>query len=240
MRIAMWSGPRSLSTAMMYAFGNRPDCAVVDEPFYAIYLKSTGLDHPMRNEVLKSQSQDADEVIASLLGPVPGARQVFYQKHMTHHMIEGIDLGWLSRMRNVFLIRHPARMIASYAAVHLNPLPDDLGFRRQAELIDLASDLGDRPVVIDSHDIRANPARMLEGLCKAIGLSFSPTMLKWPVGARKEDGVWAEHWYGSVHRSTGFAGPEGPLPEIPARSRAVMEAAMPHYERMKDIRITVP
>jgi len=233
MRIAMWSGPRSLSTAMMYAFGNRPDCAVIDEPFYAAYLKSTGLNHPMRDEVLNSQSRDVDEVIASLLGPVPGARPIFYQKHMAHHMIAGINLGWLGRMRNVFLIRHPARMIASYSAARGNPSPDDLGLRRQAELFDLASELGDRPVVVDSHDIRANPAGMLERLCKAINLSFSPAMLKWPEGGRREDGVWARHWYRSLHRSTGFAGPEGPLPELPPRSRPVMEAVMPHYERMK-------
>ena len=237
MRIAMWSGPRNLSTAMMYAFGNRGDCAVVDEPFYAAYLKMTGLNHPMRDAILDSQSQDPEEVARSLLGPVPAAKPYFYQKHMCQHMIAGVPRDWMRSVSNVFLIRHPARVIASYAVKRENPTLDDIGFRQQAELLALCQSWGQRPVVIDSHDIRANPAARLEQMCDAIGLPFSPRMLSWPQGGHKNDGIWAEVWYGEVWNSTGFAGAEGPLPEVPEALQPVLEAAMPYYEEMQAAKV---
>lgn len=237
MRIAMWSGPRNLSTAMMYAFGNRGDCAVVDEPFYAAYLALTGLQHPMRAEILESQSQDAAEVAQALLGPVPAAKPHFYQKHMTQHMIEGVPRDWMREVTNVFLIRHPARVIASYAAKRENPVLDDIGFRQQAELIELCRSWGQDPVVVDSHDIREDPEAKLDQLCDALGLPFSPKMLSWPQGGHPEDGVWAPIWYGAVWNSSGFAGAEAPLPEVPDNLRPVLEAAMPYYEAMKTLKI---
>jgi hypothetical protein len=207
MRIAMWSGPRNLSTAMMYAFGNRGDCAVVDEPFYAAYLALTGLQHPMREDILESQSQDANEVAEALVGPVPAAKPYFYQKHMTQHMIDGVPRDWMRQVTNVFLIRHPARVIASYAAKRENPVLDDIGFRQQAELFDLCRSWGQKPVVVD--------------------------MLSWPKGGHPGDGVWAPVWYGAVWNSSGFAGAEGALPKVPDDLRPVLEAAMPYYEAMK-------
>lgn len=237
MRIAMWSGPRNLSTAMMYAFGNRGDCAVVDEPFYAAYLAMTGLDHPMRSEILDSQPQDPEAVAKALLGPVPGAKPYYYQKHMTQHMIPGVPRDWMRESVNVFLIRHPARVIASYAAKRENPTLEDIGFRQQAELFDQVRSWGQTPVVVDSHDIRENPAAKLEQLCDAIGIPYSPKMLNWPKGGHKDDGVWAEHWYGAVWNSTGFAGAEGPLPDVPDALQPVLQAAMPYYEQMKAVKI---
>lgn len=237
MRIAMWSGPRNLSTAMMYAFGARSDCAVVDEPFYAAYLARTGIDHPMRSEILASQSQDPETVIESLLGPVPGARPYFYQKHMTQHMIEGVPRDWMAHVVNVFLIRHPARVIASYAAKRENPTLDDIGFRQQAELIEEVRQRGQTPVVIDSYDVRQDPATMLERLCDAIGMPYSPEMLHWPKGGHKDDGIWASHWYGAVWNSTGFAGPEGDLPEVPPQLEPVLEQAMVHYDAMQAMKL---
>ena len=233
MRIAMWSGPRNLSTAMMYAFGARRDCAVVDEPFYAAYLAATGLNHPMRDRILASQPQDPDRVIAQITGPVPGKKRHFYQKHMAQHMVAGIDRGLLGQMRNVFLIRHPARVVASYGARRENPTLTDIGFVQQAGLFDLARELGDTPVVIDSHDIRADPETMLTRLCAAIGIGFEPAMLHWPVGGHARDGVWAAHWYGAVHQSTGFGGPEGPLPAMTGPLAQVVEEAMPSYEKLR-------
>ena len=232
MKIAMWSGPRNLSTAMMYSFGNRADCAVVDEPFYATYLKKTGLDHPMRAEILDSQSKVPEEVAAHLHGPIPARKPVFYQKHMTQHMIEGVPRDWMRDVVNAFLIRHPARVIASYAAKRENPTLTDIGFAQQAELFDLVKSWGKSPVVIDSHDIRDNPQAMLEKLCDAIGLAFSPNMLNWPKGGHRNDGVWAPHWYGAVWNSDGFAGTEGPLPDVPDHLQDVLEAALPFYEEM--------
>ncbi|WP_425044922.1 HAD family hydrolase [Primorskyibacter sp. S87] len=237
MKIAMWSGPRNLSTAMMYSFGARADCAVIDEPFYAAYLAMTGLEHPMRSEILQSQSRDPLVVAKSVVGPNPAARPFWYQKHMTQHMIPGVPRDWMKNMRNVFLIRHPARVIASYAAKRENPTLDDIGFWQQAELFDEVAAWGGDPVVIDSHDIRENPEKMLEKLCDAIGLPWSPYMLSWPRGGHPDDGAWAPHWYGSVWNSTGFAGPEGALPEVPAELEPVLDASLPHYEKMKQAKI---
>ena len=232
MRIAMWSGPRNLSTALMYSFGARDDCAVVDEPFYAAYLARTGLDHPMRQEILGSQSQDPETVVADLLGPAPEDKPHFYQKHMAQHMIPSIPRGWITGMTNVFLIRHPARVAASFSAKYDRPTLDDIGFVQQAELFDLLRQAGHTPAVVDSADIRRAPERMLRALCDAIGLPFTPAMLHWPEGGHRGDGVWASHWYAAVHKSTGFAPAEADLPDLDARQADLARAAMPAYEHL--------
>lgn len=232
MKIAMWSGPRNLSTAMMYAFAARGDCAVVDEPFYAPYLALTGADHPMRAAILAAHETDPDRVIATLKGPNPDGLPHFYQKHMPHHMVPGIRRDWARGMVNVFLLRHPARVIASYAAKRENPTLADLGFGQQAELVALLRGWGQAPVVIDSVDIRANPGAMLAALCDAIGLPYTDRMLHWPKGGHPADGAWAPHWYGAVWDSTGFADPEAPLPAVPDHLRPVLDAALPLYEAL--------
>lgn len=237
MRIAMWSGPRNLSTAMMYSFGARSDFAVVDEPFYAAYLAQTGLDHPMRTEILASQSQEADRVAQMLRGPIPDARPHFYQKHMTQHMIPAIPRDWMAGMKHVFLIRHPARVIASYGAKRENPSLEDIGFSQQTEIFQMLRDQGETPVVIDSYDIRQNPEKMLRRLCAAIDLPFDPAMLSWPKGPHPCDGIWAAHWYGAVHDSTGFAGAEGPLPEISEDLQPVLAAALPLYKAISAFKL---
>lgn len=239
MKIAMWSGPRNLSTAMMYAFGNRRDCAVVDEPFYAAYLAKTGIVHPMGEEILASQNQDPVAVSTGLAGPNPDEKPIYYQKHMTQHMIEGVPRDWMKSVTNVFLLRHPARVIASYAAKRENPTLQDIGFPQQAELLAAVSGWGDRPVVVDSHDIRKDPHAMLALLCARLGIAFDPAMLSWPEGGHKDDGVWAQHWYGAVWRSTGFAEAEGPLPDVPEALQQVLQAALPLYEEMRAHRISV-
>jgi hypothetical protein len=233
MKIAMWSGPRNLSTAMMYSFAARGDCAVVDEPFYAAYLVQSGVTHPMQAEILASQSSDPAQVAAGLIGSNPENKPHFYQKHMTHHMLPGMDLSWMAACENVFLIRHPARVIASYARKRQNPTLDDLGFVQQAGLFDReAQRLGRAPIVIDSFDIRANPSATLEKLCTALGMAYTAKMLHWPAGGHKDDGAWAPHWYGAVHRSTGFEDAEGPLPSLSADYDALLNAALPLYERL--------
>lgn len=235
MRIAMWSGPRNLSTALMYAFGNRGDCAVADEPFYAAYLKMTGLEHPLRQEILDSQPQDPEKVAQMLLGPVPAAKPYFYQKHMTQHMIPGMPRDWMAQVINVFLIRHPARVAASFSAKYDNPTVADLGFELQLELYEQLCAQGQDPVVIDSADIRRDPEAMLKRLCSALNLPWDAAMLSWPRGGHPADGVWASHWYGAVHASTGFAPPEGALPDLTPAQQALADAAMPAYERMRDV-----
>ncbi|MHC0052051.1 sulfotransferase-like domain-containing protein [Actibacterium sp. D379-3] len=233
MRIAMWSGPRNLSTAMMYAFAARGDCAVWDEPFYAAYLNLTGLNHPMRDDVIAGGEGDPARVAARCAGPVPGGKAVFYQKHMCQHMIDGVPRDWMNACTNVFLIRHPARVVASFAAKYEDPTLADIGFAQQAELFDtVAQKTGKAPIVVDSADIRNDPGKALAGLCDAIGLTFTPKMLTWPAGGHADDGVWAPVWYGAVHRSTGFAGPEGPLPELGGGYARLAEAALPFYEKL--------
>ncbi len=227
MRIAMWSGPRNLSTAMMYAFANRPDFAVWDEPFYAPYLAKTGSPHPMRDEILASHETDPHKVAAACIGPIPDGKAHFYLKSMPHHMVDGMPLDWAQDCVNIHLIRHPARVIASYGVKREDVTSDDIGFAQQVAMFDK---LGG--IVIDSADIRNDPAEMLHLMCDAIGLPFSDAMLSWPAGGHKADGAWAPHWYGAVHKSTGFAGPEGPLPDLSGRDTALMEEALSHYERL--------
>jgi hypothetical protein len=229
MKIAIWSGPRNLSTAMMYAFAARGDCAVWDEPFYAPYLAATGADHPMAAEILAVHETDPARVAAACAGPVPDGRPHWYMKHMPHHMIAGFPLDWAEGCVNVHLIRHPARVIASYAEKRGEMTLEDIGFSQQVALWQALPG-----PVIDSADIRADSARALGMLCAEIGLGFSDRMLHWPAGPKPYDGAWAAHWYNAVHRSTGFAGAEGPLPEVPEERRALLEAALPMYDAMRD------
>ena len=235
-RIAMWSGPRNLSTAMMYSFAQRSDARVVDEPFYAAYLNITGLEHPMRDDVLASQPQDPDAVAASLVSESDAP--VYYQKHMCQHMIDGIPRDWMGEVTNVFLLRHPARVVASFAKGYPALTVHDIGFALQAELFDHCLALGARPVVVDSADIREDPEGMLGKLCDAIGIPFDPAMLRWAAGGNPADGVWAPVWYGSLHQSTGFAGPEGPLPDLSGRHAEIADAALRHYTRLSEHKLT--
>ena len=233
----MWSGPRNLSTAMMYAFAARGDCAVLDEPFYAVYLARTGLDHPCREAVLQTQPRDPDIVIRQLAGPIPDQLPHFYQKHMTHHLLPGIDRAWLKEVVNVFLIRHPARVIASYARRRENPSLEELGFHQQLEIFQQVRKLQGDTIVIDSSDVRADPASALTRLCEALDLPFTRRMLSWPKGGHKNDGVWAPYWYGKLRETTGFTGLEGPLPRAPRTLLSLLDQALPCYEALSASKI---
>ena len=235
LRIAMWSGPRNISTAMMRAFENRPDTSVIDEPFYAAYLAATGLDHPMRDEVLASQPQDWRRVAGQLLGPGPAGTPILYAKHMTHHMLPDFGTAWMASCRNVFLIRRPDEVIASYREKRAEITLADIGIVRQAELFDLEADrLGHPPVVLDSADVTASPASALAALCAALAIPFHPAMIAWPPGRRASDGVWAPAWYDQVERSTGFK-PRSDRPPIhhDDTTRRLADAAAPFYARLE-------
>ncbi len=241
LRIAMWSGPRNISTAMMRSFENRADTAVVDEPFYAAYLAATGLDHPMRDEVLASQPTDWRRVAADMAGAAPGGAAVFYQKHMTHHMLPGMALDWTEGCVNAFLIRDPARVLASYVRKRGEVTLAEIGVERQAELFDREADrLGRAPPVLEGRDVLADPAGTLAALCAALGIGFDPAMLAWPAGRRDSDGVWAPAWYDAVERSTGFGPPpdETAAPALEGELARIAEAARPFYERLAAHRIT--
>lgn len=227
-KIAMWSGPRNLSTAMMYAFAARGDCAVMDEPFYAASLKATGMAHPMDAEILAAHETDPGRVAATCAGPVPDGARHLYMKHMPHHMQPGFPLDWAADCVNIHLIRHPARVIASYGAKHDEVTLEHIGAAHQLRLWEALPG-----PVIDSAEIRADPRVGLTRLCALAGIPFTEAMLHWPAGPKPFDGIWARHWYNAVHRSTGFAGPEGPLPRIDGPARALLDEAMPYYTEMK-------
>jgi hypothetical protein len=236
-RIAMWSGPRNISTAMMRSFGARPDTAVIDEPFYAAYLAETGLEHPMRDEVLASQPRDCRDVVSQVLGPVPGDKPIWYQKHMTHHMLPSFERDWLGNVRNAFLIRDPAAVLASYVQKREAVELADIGIVQQRELFEReAQRLGAVPPVVESVDVLADPARALSKLCAALGIPFTEAMLSWPAGRRATDGVWAPAWYGAVEQSTCFAPPTASAnaeSQLPDNLRRIADEARPHYEALK-------
>jgi Sulfotransferase domain len=230
--IAMWSGPRNISTAMMYAFGNRDDCTAWDEPFYAFSLVHHGNDHPMRGEIIAANDSNWDNLVARCLAPAP--TPLFYQKHMTHHMLPGFDRAWIKGLTNAFLIRSPERVLASYTRKWADVTLRDIGFVEQAEIFDMiAQHRGSAPPVVDADDILADPRRVLTKLCAACGISFDPAMLSWAPGPKSFDGVWAPHWYNAVWASTALAKPESKPIELPGALRHIAEAARPYYEKMR-------
>ncbi len=240
-RIAMWSGPRNLSTAMMRSFGNRADCAVIDEPFYAAYLLHSGAEHPMREEIIASQQTDWRDVADGLTGAVPGGKAVFYQKHMTHHMLSEFGRGWMAHCRNAFLIRAPEAVLGSYARKREVVTLRDIGVPQQREIFDAEADrLGHAPPVVDAADIRADPDAVLRALCTELDLVFDPAMLCWPAGPRPSDGIWAKVWYGAVEQSTGFEPHEAEMrTDLPPELQRIADAARPHYEYFARFRVEV-
>jgi hypothetical protein len=237
-RIAMWSGPRNISTAMMRAWENRPDTAVHDEPFYAYYLLHTGIDHPGRDEVIAACEGDWRKVVTQLTGPVPDGKQVYYQKHMTQHMVGDIDWSWMLEMTNCFLIREPARVIASFSKVMGDITLEQVGFSKQAALFDyVRQHTGETPPVLDARDVLTNPHGMLAALCERIDVPFTEAMLSWPAGSRPTDGVWAPYWYASVEQSTGFMPYKPAGREVPANLGHLLDEAEPLYKQMAQYRI---
>lgn len=233
-RIAAWSGPRNISTAMMRAWENRPDCAVSDEPLYAHYLQATQLDHPGRDEVIAAGDTDWRRVAAALAdGPAPDGAAVWYQKHMTHHLLPGMELGWVHRLENVFLIRDPALVVASYVKSRATVAPEDIGLLQQARLFDeIADRLGTAPPVIDAERFLLAPEVHLRALCARLALPFSERMLAWPAGPRASDGVWAPHWYDAVWKSTGFEPPRERRVELSGDAARAADACRPAYEAL--------
>ena len=238
-RVAMWSGPRNVSTALMRSFEARGDTHVVDEPFYAVYLAQTGLNHPLREEVLASQPTAWREVVDSLFLPLPAGCRVHYAKHMTHHMLPAIGRAWLRACRNAFLIRDPQAVLSSYVRKRSDVSLEDLGFVQQFEIFQrVADDAGRAPAVIDGYDLLSNPRGVLMQLCAALGIPFTDAMLSWPPGRRPSDGVWAPAWYDAVERSTGFsAPPPQPSAALPPELQPIADAARPYYQALAQHRL---
>jgi len=239
-RIAMWSGPRNISTAMMRSWGNRPDTFVCDEPLYAYYLTQREIDHPGTDEVVAHHETDWRKVTAGLTGPIPGGRAIYYQKQMAHHLLPEIDRGWLSSVTNCFLIRDPLEMLTSLVKRMPHPTLVDTGLPQQVEIFRRVHEsTGKIPPVIDSRDILENPEGMLRRLCEALSVPFSERMLSWPAGRRETDGVWAKHWYDAVERSTGFNAYRPKNEPLPAGLEGVYERCLELYGILDGCRLSI-
>ena len=237
-RIAMWSGPRNISTAMMRAWGNRSDCTVWDEPLYGHYLFKTGIPHPGAKEIIATQGSDWQSIVDRCAGNPPEQKQVFYQKHMTLHLLPEIDREWLSKLNNCFLIREPEPVIASYAAVREDVTLDDIGFVQQAELFDYVTRIsGEIPLVIDSKEFLIDPEPMLRGICNRLHLELEPGMLSWATGPRDSDGVWGKYWYDSVWNSNGFAPYREKTLALGEREQEIAQQARPYYQHLYEHRL---
>jgi hypothetical protein len=237
-RIAMWSGPRNLSTAMMRSFGSRADTFVSDEPFYGCFLKASDARHPMRGEVMAAMDCDWNSVIETLRGSPPDQSPIWYQKHMWHHMVGTIGHADFRGFRHAFLIREPERMIGSYLRKRDKARFEDFGLDRQAEFFERESDrLGRAPPVVDSGDLLRDPEGVLRRLCAILEIPWDAAMLSWQPGRRETDGVWAAHWYGSVEKSTGFGSPEMGSIDLPTEAQRLADRCRPYYERLASFRI---
>jgi Sulfotransferase domain len=236
-RVAMWSGPRNISTAMMRAWENRPDTVVVDEPLYAAYLALTGIDHPGRDDVLAAQPTSLDKAVAALSEPLPPGASVHYAKHMAHHLDTAADPGWTETFRNVLLIRDPGEVVASYVRSREACEPNDIGLLQQQWLLERWDSCGSDVPVIDSADFLRDPEAHLRWLCDWLGIAFTERMLRWPPGPRDSDGVWAPHWYDAVLASTGFEPPRPRVVDLSPHDAAVAEACRPAYDALHERRV---
>jgi hypothetical protein len=236
-RIAMWSGPRHISTALMRAWENRPDTLVVDEPLYAHYLKVTEIDHPMRAEILRALSSDWRTVVADLTAE-QADDTIYYQKHMAHHLTPEIEWDWIEQLDNCFLIRDPREVVRSYHAKRDEMTPNDLGYVQQLLLFEhLRARTGKTPPVIDIQEVLDHPKPILEDLCRRLGVPFYAEMLHWSAGRRESDGIWGAHWYGAVEKSTGFT-PLAPRAEaLTEEQEAIAASCRPFYEKLAENRI---
>ena len=234
----MWSGPRNLSTAMMRSFASRSDTFVSDEPFYGCFLRSTGLDHPMREQTIAAMDCDWRSVMTDLAGEAPDGSPIWYQKHMSHHMTGPIGYKDFEGFTHAFLIREPARMIASYLRKRERAVFENFGLDRQVEFFEQEGDrLGHAPPVVEANDLLADPPGMLFKLCAALEIPFEEAMLRWPQGRQPTDGPWAAHWYGAVEKSTGFGAPETSPVELKTEDRKLADRCSPYYERLAVHRI---
>ncbi|HTT38252.1 MAG TPA: HAD family hydrolase [Burkholderiales bacterium] len=233
LRLAVWSGPRNISTAMMRAWENRGDCAVADEPLYAHYLAYTGLDHPGREEIIAAGETDWRKVATRLTGAVPEGKPIWYQKHMTHHLLPHVGREWLAALRHVFLIRDPREVLLSYIRSRPSVTAEDIGVKQQLEIFDYVQEAcGRTPPVIDAGEFLKAPESHLRVLCAELGIDYTPRMLRWAPGPRASDGVWAPYWYEAVLRSSGFERYRERDRSLPAPYLDIVEAVMPAFESL--------
>jgi Sulfotransferase domain len=236
----MWSGPRNISTAMMRAWGNRADTAVIDEPFYAYYLKRTGKKHPGAAEIIAGGDTDWQKIVASLrTEPILSGKRIFFQKQMTHHLLPEVGREWIVDLTNCFLIRDPREVILSYIKKNPEPELEDLGFVQQSELFEfMRARTNSIPPIVDARDVLERPERTLRLLCDAVGVEFAKAMLSWPPGLRDSDGIWGKYWYDEVARSTSFQRYKSREGNVPDRLHEIYELCRECYEKLYQHRLS--
>lgn len=226
----MWSGPRNISTAIMYSFRERSDTHVIDEPLYAHYLSTTDVRHPGDDEVIATMECDGPKVVRNVLLGEFKTEVVFF-KNMAHHL-RGLETEFLSRLENILLTRHPADMLTSLIKQLPEPCLRDTGLKEQTDLLEQLLKMGKEPIVIESQELLKNPEGVLKQLCQKLAIPFEVSMLSWSAGPKLEDGVWAKHWYKSVHKSMGFAPYVLKEEKVPQRLEPLLEACLEHYNRL--------
>ena len=238
--IAMWSGPRNVSTALMRSFENRSDCFVSDEPFYSYFLHKTGFEHPLRDEIIKSGLVDYNEIIRYITGPIPFSKKIWYQKHMAHHILPEVNIDWITNMRNCLLIRHPSDVILSYLKKNEIDSIQQLGYLQQVNMYEMLSqEDSTSPIIVDAQDLLQEPRKMLIQICKNLRIKFNEKMLSWPLGTRKTDGIWGKHWYKQVEVSTGFKPYIKTNRTIPSKYQDLYDKCMKHYNFLYQNRVIV-
>ena len=236
--VAMWSGPRNISTALMRSFENRSDCFVSDEPFYSFFLHKTGLNHPLRNEIIQSGRTNYKQITAYITGAIPSSKNIWYQKHMAHHLSLNSDIEWVKKMTNCILIRHPKDVISSYVKKNELKSIDQLGYPQQIQIYNfLCKETKSIPIIVDAKDLLEDPKSILIKICSSIGIKFSSTMLSWPKGPRKTDGIWGKYWYKKVEQSTGFKSYTKTSPKIDTSYMDLYDQCMEHFNILYNLRI---
>ncbi len=233
LRINMWSGPRNVSTALMYSFAQRRDTRVLDEPLYGHYLRVADAEHPGKQEVIDAMISDGERVVREvILGPCD--RPVLFMKQMAHHLV-AIDRAFLAQTTNVLLIRDPEQMLPSLAQNLAQPILRDTGLAMQSALYQELLDLGQQPLVLDAKQLLLDPPGVLSQLCSHLGIPFDEHMLHWSPGPRPEDGIWAKYWYQNVHQSTGFEPYRERNEPFPSHLLPLLEECKPHYALLAQV-----
>ena len=232
MKIACWSGPRNISTALMRSWSSRNDSFISDEPFYAYYLRKQQLKHPMYKEIIEYYPNKYDEVVKNLISTIPNNKKHWYQKHMAHHLNDFNDIDWIKNFENCILIRHPKDVINSYIKKNTLSYVDELGYPQQYKIMKYLTSIGKKFIVIDSNILLNNPEKILSKWCSSINLEFDISMLKWQKGNHPQDGIWWKHWYDNVITTTHFQKFSANQSQLNEKYQSIYDEALDYYNKL--------